>query len=634
MIATCVLTIVAQATPLPFLNPVISEHMVLQRGKPNTIWGWTKPGTRVVVAVGKSRASGVADANGKWTVRIAPPPAGGPYSMTVDGTEHVKFDDILVGDVWVCGGQSNMEFGLGNVINAKEEIANSADPNLRIAIASKQFAFSPKPTVPIGWRVCGPDTVGQGGWQGFSAVGYYFGRKLRSELGVPIGLIEDCWGGTSAEAWASEPGLRSMPDFADDFRMISELRAAKSGDYGTYIDSWLAQNDIGSMPGANWSDPTKNVDGWRSLPTADAPPEGKPVVTWLRKDVELPATLPDGRAELVLGRVRDVDTLWVNGKVVWGQGRYWLWPSSIKPGRNTFVLRAFSRGGRAGLAGPADRMVVQLGDGTKIPMGADWKAMTTVDASSVKKWPKDTNINPSVPSVLYNGMIAPITPLAITGAIWYQGETNVGRGAQYRTLLPSMIRDWRRAFGQGDFPFYIVSLANYMRRNDQPGDDAWAELREAQAYAAMTTPNAGLAITIDVGEANDIHPKNKKTVGERLAAVALAKKYTKSIPYSGPVYKSLTRFGQSLRLEFDHVDGGLVAKGGVLEGFAVAGLDRKWHWATATIDGKSVLVTSPDVRDPVAARYAWGNNPAATLYNGADFPAVPFRTDDWVKSSK
>ncbi len=291
------------------------------------------------------------------------------------------------------------------------------------------------------------------------------------------------------------------------------------------------------------------------------------------------------------------------------------------------AIRVFTGAQAFSFLGNDDQVYLELADGSHLPLAADWKSKVSFNPVLASSKPRDTEPNPTVPTVLFNGMIAPLAPLAIRGVIWYQGETNSGRGAQYRRLLPAMIADWRRAFGQGDFPFYIVSLANFMARDPNPGDDYWAELREAQAMTAATVPNSGLAVAIDVGEAGDVHPKDKKTVGERLAANALAKEYGRKVEFSGPVLKAAKREGPGFRLSFDHASG-LNAKGN-LEGFAIAGADRKWHWAIAAIDGRTVVVNSPEVAEPIAVRYAWGHNPAASLYNGAGFPAVPFRTDDW-----
>jgi sialate O-acetylesterase len=282
-----------------------------------------------------------------------------------------------------------------------------------------------------------------------------------------------------------------------------------------------------------------------------------------------------------------------------------------------------------GFLAKPDELRLELGDKTVIPLAGEWKGALSVDARPPHPMPLTFENYPTMPVVLYDGMIEPVAPLAIRGAIWYQGEANFERAYQYRTLLPAMIGDWRKLFGQGDFPFYIVSLPAFMRHRDEPGDDSWAELREAQALTAGKVKNSGLAVTVDTGDPDNIHPKDKKIVGERLALCALAKEYGKKISYAGPTFKSVEHLPGKLKLHFDHTDGGLVVKGDTLEEFSIAGKDRKWYWADAKIEGDAVIVSSSKVPDPEAVRYAWQANPAATFYNGAGLPAVPFRTDNW-----
>lgn len=441
--------------------------MVLQRDRPNTFWGWTSPGQKVTVTISGHSSSSVAAGDGKWMAKISPPPVGGPYTVKIDGPSHVELDDVLVGDVWICSGQSNMEFGIGRANNSADEIKNAGHPNMRLFLFPHATSFVPLSTGEATWKVCSPQTVTEGGWDGFSAVAYFFGRDLQDHLKVPIGLVETCWGGTIAEAWTSRPSLEKL------------------GDFNRALDQVASQQD-----GIN-------------------------------------------------------------------QG-------------------------------------IQVG-------------------------------NPNVPTVLYNGMIAPLVPLAIKGAIWYQGESNVGRAAQYKRLLPAMIEDWRQAWGEGEFPFFIVQIANYMQRHKDPVEDAWAELREAQTYTAEHVRNAGLAVTIDIGDGDDIHPKDKQDVGKRLALAALHTAYGEDLAYSGPVYQSKSTEGSTLVLEFSHTDGGLKSDGDP-KGFEVAGPDHKFYWADAKIVGNTVVLSSPEVKDPVDARYAWDTNPEATLYNGAGLPAVPFRT--------
>jgi sialate O-acetylesterase len=328
-----------------------------------------------------------------------------------------------------------------------------------------------------------------------------------------------------------------------------------------------------------------------------------------------------------------MDTTYVNGRWVgasaWVENprAYNIGDGVLKPGTNVIVVRVFKTRPDGGFKSEPNRLKLVLGDGAEIPLAGGWKGKLSVDARPPHPLPVGFENWPTMPAILHNGMIAPVAPFALSGALWYQGESNVGRAAQYRRLLPAMIADWRSGFGQGDFPFYIVSLAAFMPRKDAPGDDAWAELREAQAFTARTVPNSGLAITIDVGDANDIHPVDKRETGERLALCALATHYGHRVPCSGPTFVRAEKVPGALKLHFENTDGGLVVKGGTLGEFSVAGEDGKWFWASAKIEGNAVIVSAPEVPQPKAARYAWQANPLATLFNGAGLPAVPFRTD-------
>ncbi len=611
------LTLLVPQTPLPFLSPALGSHMVLQRGKPNAFWGWTTPGTAVTVAIEGKKATGVAGPDGKWIARVTPPKVGGPYTVTVDGSQHVELTDVLVGDVWLCTGQSNMEMGLGAGVNGgAEAIAAADDPQMRLFVAPRVAALTPQKTNGGTWKVCTPTTVAQEGWGGFSAVGYHFGKALRRETGVPIGLVEVVWGGTNAESWASREGLRPLGDFDAVFPQIdAAAKAAPEEDQGEKL---------------GYTKPEFDASAWKAVSALstfhDLGLDDFDGTVWLRKTFTLTPEQAAGGATLTLGAIDDEDTTWLNGAQVGATAgynvarSYAVAPGALKSGANTLVVKIVDTGVTGGFAGPADAVALTLTDGTRLPLAEGWvgKAGAVLPPNG-----------PNVPTSLSNGMIEPQVPLAIKGAIWYQGENNAGRAYQYRRVLPAMIADWRRRFGQGDFPFYIVSLAAFQPHRDVPGDDAWAELREAQAMTARSVANSGLALAIDVGDAADIHPREKKTVGERLALIALAKDYGKKVAYSGPVYKSMSRQGSEVRLHFDHAVGGLTLRGSSLGEFAVAGADKKWHWATARIDGDSVVVGSPEVSAPVAVRYAWQSNPVATLYNGAGLPAVPFRTDDW-----
>ena len=619
----------------PFISPMFGDNMVLQRGKTNTIWGWTVPGQRVIVAIADEAASGIARADGRWEVRIMPPLSPGPVSLLITGPQTIQFTNILIGDVWLCGGQSNMELPLSRTRDGAAAIAAANQPNIRLFTVKSKAAYSPAAAVEGRWKVCSPTTITGDG--GFSAVGYYFARKLQSETNVPIGLIKDCLGGTPAEAWTSAESLRGLKDFDAALDEVKRLHEKGSPEYGNYIAHWYDEFDVGQRE--NWSAARfddhdwKTVtltNGFRELGVADAPS-----VCYFRKIIVLPNPLPSGVAMVRLGVVERMDTVFINGQWIgasaWVENprRYPVADNILKPGTNVMTVRVFKTKPDGGFRSQSEELYLELGDKTKIPLAGEWRGKVSVDARPPQPLPLGFENWPTMPGVLYDGMIAPVAPLAIAGALWYQGEANAGRAAQYRTLLPAMIADWRKAFGQGDFPFYIVSLAAFMQHKDTPGDDAWAELRAAQAFTAHTVTNSGLAVAIDVGDANDIHPKDKKEVGDRLALLALANHYGFKVPCSGPTFASAEKLPGALKLHFDHTDGGLVVKGGTLVEFVVCGDDRKWFWADAKIYGDSVVVTSPKVAHPVAARYAWQSNPKATLFNAAGLPAVPFSTDNW-----
>ena len=626
----------ADPSSLPLVSPMFGDYMVVQRGKPNPIWGWTTPGQKVIVEMAGHTASGVAQADGRWEARIDPPAPGGPYTLKISGPQTVELHEVLVGDVWLCGGQSNMQLGLGQAANGPEEIKAANHPEIRLYSVAQHSSYS-KTAIPQGeWKVCSPQTAGEGG--GFSAVAYYFGRRVQEDVHIPIGLIEDCIGGTPAETWTSPEALHRLKDFDAGLAEVERLKARGGREYGNYIMHWYDDYDIG-VKGKPWSAVDLDDSEWKTvqlpggfaeLGVADAPS-----VCWFRKEITLPDPLPAGRATIQLGVVEKMDTTFINGQWVgassWVENPrvYSIRDGVLKPGKNLVTIRVLKTKPNGGFMVKAEGLRLVLGDGSVIPLAGQWKGALSVDARPPHPMPMGYENYPTMPSVLYLGMLEPVAPLAITGAIWYQGEANSERAYQYRTLLPTMIADWRKLFGQGDFPFYIVSLPAFMHHQDQPVEAAWAELREAQALTAREVHNSGLAVTIDTGEADNIHPKDKKVVGERLALCALAQHYGEKIPYQGPTFKSVERLSGALRLHFDHTDGGLMAKGGKLGEFSVAGADHKWRWAEARIEGDTIVVSLPEVSEPVAARYAWQSFPKATLYNGAGLPAVPFRTDDW-----
>jgi sialate O-acetylesterase len=644
----------AQESPAarPFLHPLFGDDMVLQRDVKFPVWGWTTPGTSVTVQFRGQKATVAADADGKWLARLGPFAAGGPFTLTISGPQSVTLNNVLVGDVWLCSGQSNMEMGVTQVDNAKEEVAQANYPQLRLFAVPKTIAATPQSTVQGRWLVTTPANITTGGWGGFSAVAYFFGRYLHKELNVPIGLIHSSWGGTVAEGWVSAEALSAIAEFQPAIKSLAETMAAPQKaavDVDKATEAWWPKNDPGSSATPTWADPSIDVSQWKTMRLPQLWEEaGLPDydgVVWFRKTFTLPADWAGHDLVLNLGPIDDRDTTFVNGVRVGAMSQYdaprsYKVPASaLKPGVNTIAVRVLDTGVGGGIYGSPEQMkiVPADGNGAAVPLAGEWSYRPSVKLTEVKEAPptQPASGNLGLVNARYNGMIAPLLPFAIKGAIWYQGESNVGRAAQYEKLLPVMIRDWRARFQSGDFPFLIVQLANYLGRKTEPGDSEWARLREAQLHISQLVPRAGLAVAIDIGDAKDIHPKNKQEVGRRLALAALEIAYGKKGVSSGPVYRAMKEDGGMIRLSFDHTDGGLVIKPGEggLSGFAIAGEDRRFVWADAVVHGKEVWVSSPQVKFPVAVRYGWADNPVSTLYNGAGLPASPFRTDDFKAGS-
>jgi sialate O-acetylesterase len=621
----------------PFLHPLFADHAVLQRDSRVPVWGWAHPGEIITVSFALQNITAIAGADGKWMAYLDPMPVcktGRTLKVQSTVSNH-KFEitDILVGDVWLCSGQSNMEMGIG-ACKVPEEIASANFPSIRLLNVPKNIAYAPESILKCAWLPCSPATLMQGPWSGFSAAAYFFGRELQRNLDIPIGLIESCWGGTVCEAWTSVEALAPLGDFASVIKQMQEVAAEPEPDkIGTVMDKWYQFNDPGSAKA--WFKPETDVSTWKA---ANIPANWQSCgigryegIVWVRHTFDVPAGWDGKELVVSLGTIGDCDVTWINGVAVgrtdyFDQPRIYKVPAAVvKQGSNVIAMRVANSGG-GGFFGKAEEMKVYPSDdeSAAISLAGPWHLQETASRASTGA---PLIGNPNICSVLYNGMIAPIIPFAIKGAIWYQGESNADRPFQYRTLLQTMILDWRSRFGVGDFAFHIVSLANYKQASDTPQSSNWAELREAQAMTAKALPNCGIAMAIDIGNADDIHPRNKKEVGSRLALSALAITYGKNIEWSGPWYKSMEITGKSIRLSFDHANNGLVVKGDKITGFSIAGKDRKFVCADAVIEGTTVMVSSPVVSDPVAVRYGWNANPECNLYNKDNLPAVPFRTD-------
>jgi len=620
----------------PLVHQLFNDHMVFPRDIEAPVWGWCEPGKEVTVAMAGKNAKAVAGADGRWQVKLGPIPTGGPHELVISGPASHIVKDVLVGDVWLCSGQSNMEMGIGVVANGPAEIAMATNPNLRLFSVPKLIATEPRTQVASRWEPCTPETIGANGWGGFSAVGYFFGRHVQQDLKIPIGLIHSSWGGTVAEAWTSAGALRSMDDFKGPVDDFGRLAKAGMDDFEQLMAEWWKKNDPGSVGGLGFADPAVDVNSWKTMNLPNHwEGQGLPDfdgIVWFRRDFDLPEGWTGKDLKLHLGPIDDRDTTWVNGSKVgemgdWNHDRVYKVPKKLlKTGRNTIAVRVLDTGGGGGFHGEASKLKLERGN-DMIGLAGEWRYNATKPLSQVAQPPVRIDNNPNAVTVLSNGMIACLEPFAIKGAIWYQGESNAGRAEQYRRLLPTMIKDWRQRFGVGDFPFYIVQLANFMEPTNDPVQSGWAELREAQLWTALNVPNCGIAVTTDIGDAKDIHPRNKQDVGKRLALEALAKTYGKQIVHQGPLYKELKVEGSAVRLVFDHVGGGLEQRGEKLAGFAIAGADGKFVHGNARIDGATVVVSADGVAQPTAVRYGWANNPSATLFNKDGLPASPFRTD-------
>ena len=616
------------------LPRLFQDGMVLQRGTRIPVWGWAAPGASVTVALDGRTERAVAGADGAWRVDFPALPAGGPHALAVEaGGARVEVTDVLVGDVWVASGQSNMEWPLAQSTGGREAAAAARDPLIR------EFA------VPHSWSEAPADDLQGGSWaaadsahaDAFSAVAYYFARDLRAATGVPIGIIHTSWGGANVETWTSRAAL-GISDSAwaamlqADRDRLAALRESLRARIGG-----LPAEDPGLVDGrAAWADPALDEAGWTDLPVPgvweQGGYDGLDGIAWYRTSFTLTAEEARQGVRISLGAIDDNDITWINGVEAgrtdgYSLPRLYTVPASaLRAGRNVLAVRVADGAGNGGPYGPADRFHVETASGRKSLAGT-WRFRV----GAVNLGTDGQRIN-KVPSFLYNRMIHPIVRYPIKGAIWYQGESNANDDAQaaaYAPLFAGLIRDWRRAWGIGDFPFLWVQLPNFGSVDATPPATAgWAILRESQT-AALALPATGQAVAIDVGDPADIHPRDKEPVGRRLALVARRVAYGERIPASGPTYRRHEVRDGRVTIEMEDADG-LTMRGETTGAFAIAGADRRWVWAQARVEDGRVVVWSPEVPRPVAVRYAWSNSPAsAPLRNRQGLPARPFRTDTW-----
>lgn len=622
------------------LPKVFGDSMILQRDIAIPVWGKARPGSLITATLGTVHATTKTGKDGKWMLRFPKRSAGGPYTLKI--TESGKPDagielkEILIGDVWLASGQSNMEWQVQQAQDAQKEIENARFPQIRFLVVEHDKQLTPQPDIVAGkWKTCDPASVKE-----FSAVAYYFARKIQGDQyragAVPIGIIQSTWGGTPVEAWTSREMLLTSP--------ISRAKTLSNDTLGfdredfvkdslNQIRLWQIifnpQNNADKIIPA----PDYNDAGWTTIEMPNALKnvgvgnyEG---IVWLRKKISLPASFAGKEVTINLGHPEMNYSLYVNGreicKNVWNANpthSYTIPASLVHDGENTIAVRMAALWGGGGL-NEADDIYITDGS-SKISLAGKWVCKKDLETAL----PKILNYQ-YYPTVLFNSMISPLIPYGIRGFIWYQGEANTAAAYDYRTLFPMLIKDWRQRWRQGDCPFLFVQLANFMKTKPLPAESEWAELREAQTMT-LSLPNTGMACIIDIGDSASIHPLNKQEVGRRLALIANKLVYKQNLVASGPLYENFKKEGNRIRINFTNTGSGLSTKDGKeVTGFAIAGKDKKFYWAKAIIEGNHVIVYSGKVAEPEAVRYAWADNPDCNLINSEKLPAVPFRTDKW-----
>jgi len=641
LLALLPFTAQAQA-PVPQFARIFGDHAVLQRDQAVRVWGSAAPNATLTVSVAGQSATATAGADGKWQASLPALPAGGPYTLTLsDGQATTTLNDILVGDVYLCSGQSNMEFPARLATGAWGDIGGSANPDLRFINIDRDSAGAPRAdlkTAPV-WKVAGPTTTGDA-----SAVCYYMSRTLQKEHKVPVGFIASDWGGTTIESWISPDSLRTVPAFTagvNDVAQYASDPAKAQADHARRQEAWWDAHDKSAKAQRAWISPGFNDSAWPRLKGTEGwkdsgIPELKDFtgVVWLRTRVTLTADQAAKANELTLGPVHTYDTTWVNGQWVGSGSIDWVWrdysvPAGVfKAGENVIVLRVLGgENGPGGLTGKPDMRFVKTSDGQAIPVTGEWSYKTGMAAKGLSipsaPWEVPTSV-----TTLYNGMIAPIAPYTVKAAAWYQGESNSGRAAEYRTLLPLLMADWRKSFAAPDLPMLIVQLSSFGPVSTAPGHSDWAELREAQRLTVDGDAHAALAVSLDVGDRTDIHPTQKNIVGQRLARGIDHIAFGQAIAPTGPEAVSVTRSGADLVIGFRYAESGLKTySSDTAIGFEVCAAQDACRYATAVADGSRIVLKGANTPDIVRVRYAWSDAPYTNLYSGEDLPALPFELD-------
>jgi sialate O-acetylesterase len=652
------------------LPSIFGDNMLIQQKTEAPIWGKAEPGEKVeIISTWGENASTKTDKNGNWKVKLKTPEAGGPYEINIKGNNtEITYENVLIGEVWVCSGQSNMEMPVAGwsprdtIKNSEKEIKNANFPNIRLFSVSRAFSPSPRYDCKGTWNECNVETV-----KNFSATAYFFGREIYRELKAPVGLINTSWGGTPAEAWTDKEYLEKVGDFSDFLSNLEKISDLES-EYRDWLNSHIVVLPSGKeqvdVKGLGFDDekchlPDFDDSRWMSmqLPVLweDRELGAFDGAVWFRKKVDIPDSWLDKDLILEMGPIDDIDITYFNGRRIGGYEELGYWnverkykvsSGLLREVDNTIAVRVIDLQGGGGIYGDEDKMKLYPVDEENpepINLLGEWKYLPVaeyrdgnfyvfgVEKNDFASRPDFTGINSNSPTVLYNAMIAPIIPYGIKGVIWYQGESNVGRAEQYKKLFPLMIEGWRAAWNQGNFPFYFVQIAPYIYGGVQK--ETSARLREVQLKTMLSVLNTGMAVTLDIGNVNNIHPANKQDVGRRLALWALAKNYDKSnLTYCGPIYKYMKKEGNKIRLYFDFVGSGLMIKDEKLSGFKISGKNRVFIDAKAYIEDNNVIVYSDDIDNPVAVRYAFTDGAKASLFNKEELPASSFRTDEWPLS--
>jgi sialate O-acetylesterase len=629
------------------LPALVGDNMVLQRDAKINLWGWAAPGEKIGLQFQNTHTSTNTGKDGKWTITLQAMPAGGPYDMVIKGKNNsLSIRNILIGDVWLASGQSNMEWITKNIKNSKAEIAKANIPRIRLLKLKTNVSFKPQQDFNSdGWVECSPKSITQ-----FSAIAYLFGRELYEKYQVPVGLINSSWGGTPAEAWISSEGLSKVDDFKEGAKNLLALDSAKYAVFNKKREDWYkgpGAIDRGHLAnGQSWADTGIDTSDWLSMELPCLWSDRKQMkgyygAVWFCKEIVIPPNLAGKPLELNMTSIASIDSTFFNGKFVgYGAGfnheaKYTVSGDLVKAGKNLITVRIIGSTFMSGFMGIADDFFAQSGD-VKIPLSGEWRykpASNLKDIPNIVGLVGYNNTMPQSPNVVFNAMIAPLIPYTIKGVIWYQGEGNAynfEKAKQYYELFPTLIGDWRKHWGT-EFPFIFVQLAGFQENKVEPADYPWARVREAQSKA-LSLPFTGMATAIDIGEQKSIHPKNKQDIAHRLVLVAEKIAYGEQVVSSGPTFNKMIVEGDKIRIKFNNTGSGLLIKdeSGNVRGFAIAGANRKFAWAKAYQDGNDIIIIVDNkIKQPIAIRYGWSNFPDGNIYNKENLPAIPFRTDDW-----